>query len=853
MDSTVTAEVGTLTTVPMGQNGSGFQPMPTGAGYRTPSAAAAQYTDLIPTSGLGTVFTLEFFLDLSQGPAIASDARTIAEIRDTNNLGLLRLLCNPTTFDTVQIQTVTATAAYGTTTSVNTPAKNKASKRAHFRLTYNNGTINLYIDGNLMLTLTHTLVRAATKIGLTRSIAGIEGSSGNETYPSAYFIYSDVAISKVDRGAVFATLPADFSQGYADITPAFNYQRRVNSDAQTSQKTYASAKVKNATQESGITVTKGSGTNTAAWEAGDKIKVKGLAGETISGITDADTARAKILSNTTNQLTLDSVAGLAVSDAVYFRDSSGFGDFESTTVTAIDAATNTITVSSVMTVNRYANQSLYEITASTSSPVVRAIIAGVSTTVSGTWTGLAKNEAEVTLGTLPGGLAAQDIIIEYSLNMAAGQGGLYQVYTSVLTGEANGKKLTPSLVALTDDFVGKIAGSTTVNPHKLYAATNGTAATIGAPGTEFSQGDYDAVKQLDNSLKVITTSVNGQQATAFIAIDVIRAYEDKYGKIPGAYTTAEKVSWLRSNHSKVTCSVSAYGSGPAGNSAALYQWNTAAWVLRSSNPANAIAQINGPWTDMTTCINNDGFVYFLATTAASDGTTPSVLYVDHITVSFEVVSRAGYDVLTPENTRRDAGLGGVLYVRKVTREVESLFWGNDEDNGIVVIGEYLPTQEFAIQASATLSGATNVLTGIHGFITTAGTNAGTDGGLNYYLNAISRLLGPGDDLNYKVDPQSLIGTLPYTTGGGATPQIRYVAADTALVTGRVDAQYTDGIPAWAAKAAEFLSGWPVLQQYNGELVLRIALRKRSQLASVGIGGGTVHVFFRLPGRPLVKL
>ncbi|ETT45695.1 hypothetical protein C162_20216 [Paenibacillus sp. FSL R7-269] len=744
--------------------------------------------------------------------------------------------------------------------------------RHHIRATFKSGQpLKLYIDGKLRGT---SAANYNNEVTVTQFRLGDRVGGGRTTAVTL----EDVAVSNIDRGATFATLPADFIQGYADITPALNFQRRINSDAQTSQKTYASAKVQNQTQERGITVTKGTGVNTAAWEAGDKIKVRGLAGEIVGGIIDADTALARVLNvnATATVLTLDDVSKIAVNDTIIVSVITDLKDGWGTrTVSAVDTTNKTITLATALGASAVTSTVpivIYETTASTSSPVVRAIIAGTSTAVTGTWANLGTNEAELTLGTLPGGLAAQEIVIEYSLNMPVGQGSLYQIYAATLSGEVNGKKLKLGNVAITDDFSGKVTGSTTINPNKAYSAVGSTFATPSAPGTELAQADYDAIKSPDASLKVVTTNVSGQQAQMVISCDIIRAYEDKYGKIPGAYTTAEKVAWLKAgNLRQVTANISVYGTGPSGAHALFYFWTPAnsgaipndAWRTGEAkgNSAASIAVVTHV-TDSTNPvyhtnpgnqIDSNGFIHFLACADASDGVIPSVLYVDYFSIDLNVPAKTGYDTLVPENPRRDNGLAGVLYVRKTTREVESLFWGNDEDNGIVIYGDYLPSQEFASQASATLAGATNILTSIQGFITTAGTNAGTDGGINNYLNAISRLLGPGDDLNYKVDPQSLIGTLTFNSAGGATPQLRFFAADTALVTGRVDAQYTDGIPAWAAKAAEFLSGWPVLQQYNGELVLRVALRKRSQLASVGIGGGTVHVFFRLPGRPLVKI
>ncbi len=829
LDGTTVPEVGAATAVNYSQ---GMEPGPTGAAMRSSANAA---TSIIVNAPTNSPVTLEGFFKVSN-------------LTMTGERGYLLFLSDSsgTTYVGIDIEK-NSTFVLRAQATVYQPVVGMGGAMIntwyHIRLVVIEGEARAYINGKLLGTI------ALSGLQLSKFTRGIFG------YDYAGWSFNgsmaDLAVSKVDRGATFATLPADFIQGYADITPALNYQRRINSDAQTSQKTYASAKVKNATQEPGITVTKGTSTNTAAWEAGDKIKVRGLAGEVISGLIDSDTALTTIVSNTTNQLTLLSLAGLSVSDVVYFRDSSGFGDVTSATITAIDSATNTITVGSTLTVNRYANRPLYEITPSTSSPVVRSIISGTSTTIPGTWTNLASNEAEFTLGTVPGGLVAQDIVIEYSLNMPVGQGGLYQVYTSVLRGEVNGKALIPGTVGLTDDFAGKVVGSTAANPHKLYAATNGTTASIAAPGTEFTQGDYDAVKLLDNSLKVITTSVNGQQATLFIAVDAIRAYEDKYGKIPGAYTTAEKAAWLRANHSKVTGTIWAYGSGPGGNAAGLYQWNTATWVLRSSNPANTPALISGPWTDMSTCINPDGYVYYLVIAAASDGVTPSVLYVDHVNVSFDVAAKAGYDTLVPENSRRDAGLGGILYIRKTTREVESLFPGNDEDNGIVVTGNYVPTQEIATSA---LTGTQDVLLGMQGFVTTAGTNRAYDSS-NQLGNAITRILGPGDDLNYKVDPQTLVSTAAYDRAA-ASGVLRYWYPDLPFNAGPSTAVFSAGVPTWATSIAEFLIGMPALVSLNGELLLVIRCRKRSGMSDIGLGGdggaGFVR-YYRLPGRPLVKL
>ncbi|WP_139210675.1 hypothetical protein [Paenibacillus sophorae] len=719
-----------------------------------------------------------------------------------------------------------------------------SGKLAHLRLTADLITMKtrLYLNGKQ--------VREFTINSAINTLVGWQVANNLRSWR-----LSDIAVSNIDRGATFATLPADFIANYADIMPALNFQRRINSDAQTSQKSYAVAKVQNQTQERGVIVTKGAGVNTAIWEAGDKIKVKGLAGEIIGGVIDSDTALAKVTisgSGINPTFGLDDLSKLSVNDTVTIRNADMSAVFASTaTITAIDTANKTITVnSSGGNWNVPVGYLLFETTASTSTPAVRAIIAGTSTTVPGTWANLGTNEAEITLGTLPGGLDVEDIIVEYSLNMPAGQGGLYQVYAKTLGGEANGKKLIPGSVAVTDDFMGKVAGSTTVNPNKAYSATNGPAAIPAAPGTEFTQGEYDAIKTLDASLKAVTTSVNGQQAAILMSFDLIREFENKYAIIPGSYTVAEKVAWLKANVSKANFTWWGYGSGPAGNKASLVGFNVSGgnvWNYPTDQTSATVTKTQKVST-ITSDLDANGFLHFLAYAGASDGVTASTLYMDHVSIEFEVVTKSGYDTLVPENPRRDTGLAGVLYVRRQTREVESLFPGNDEDNGTVVIGDYVPTQEMA---TATISGVRDVLLGMQGFVTTAGTNKAAGADIDY-ATAIARLLGPGDPLAYQVDPQSLIGTTAYDASG-ASGVMRYWYPDFPYGTGPQGVLYSDGIPTWAAKAAEFLAGITRLVEYNGELLLMIDMRKRSSLSNNGLGGSnTARRYYRLPGRPLIK-
>lgn len=129
-------------------------------------------------------------------------------------------------------------------------------------------------------------------------------------------IYSDLSISNVNRGATFATLPKDFIDGYATIMPAFNGQRRNFSDAQISQHTISIAKPKALVSDRGITVEKGTGTNETIWETGDKIKVKGLAGEIIGDV-PAPKVKASLDGGETTIDVVGTWTGLGTSEATF--------------------------------------------------------------------------------------------------------------------------------------------------------------------------------------------------------------------------------------------------------------------------------------------------------------------------------------------------------------------------------------------------------------------------------------------------------------------------------------------------------------------------------------------------------
>lgn len=396
-DGTSIAEVGG----PTGITGT-YLPSLSGSSMRFPNTIPSNSLNL--SSPIQDTFTIDFILEDENIPKVIANGgtRQLLALLDSNGTAQATIVVREELANTDRAIVFLTASSAGWTSSVGYSYVKAIHGRSLFiRITRSAGITRIYVNGvKVAENATVSMTTPATKLTL--------GKGYIWQTPNTYFDWqggsvSDFSISNVDRGTVFATLPADFILGYADITPALTSQRRINSDAPTAQKTYAVARVQNQTQERGITVTKGTGVNAAACEAGDKIKVRGLAGEIIGGVIDSDTALTKINSiggGIGLTWPVNDVSKVAVSDTCRIWDATVNAVGDSMSITGIDATAKTVTFSTSLTLNHMNQYYLVETTASTSSPLVRVVISGTSITVPGTWTGLGTNEAELTMGTL---------------------------------------------------------------------------------------------------------------------------------------------------------------------------------------------------------------------------------------------------------------------------------------------------------------------------------------------------------------------------------------------------------------------------------------------------------------------
>lgn len=205
---------------------------------------------------------------------------------------------------------------------------------------------------------------------------------------------------------------------------------------------------------------------------------------------------------------------------------------------------------------------------------------------------------------------------------------------STLGGALMGNKFIDSSNA---NFVGKISGSTTVNPHiaRFHSASN----ILNNPGSglERSDSSYANMASINGINEQVVSTTNGGIAQVIFSFNILEHVQRAYGTIPGA-TTADKVSWLKSNLSKLTFNWWGFGSSPAGNKANLSRWDasTNSWTAPPLvQPSGIVAKlVSTPFVG--TSIDSNGFAHFLAYAESSDGTTVSVINTDYVELNVEL-------------------------------------------------------------------------------------------------------------------------------------------------------------------------------------------------------------------------
>lgn len=253
----------------------------------------------------------------------------------------------------------------------------------------------------------------------------------------------------------------------------------------------------------------------------------------------------------------------------------------------------------------------------------------------------------------------------------------------------NSYLLKSSDMLITDDFYRKSAGDTYRVPHTMkYGSQTALQNPISGSLIESTNQSlfYDKVMTLNNdSCYYGYTNTNGGIPQNCFSFNLIRLIEDNYGTIP----SADKVAWLKTNLSLITCNLYAYGVCPTGNKIYLKWFRTSdnTWQGTENNTSSYTTLLSNPLgSSISVMIDTNGFVHYLAYTDASDGVTTSGIYVDYVNISVTLKDLA---ITQLPVLKKKRGIDNAILVRRETKEVLFMFNGTEKD-GLVTYGEYTP-------------------------------------------------------------------------------------------------------------------------------------------------------------------
>ncbi|NBI30917.1 carbohydrate binding domain-containing protein [Chengkuizengella marina] len=466
--------------------------------------------------------------------------------------------------------------------------------------------------------------------------------------------YGKIPYSLIPHGKWY--IPYDYING--DVNTRFDLtdQKRILSDAQTSQKVSDKIEVLSNDHLKHFEVIQ---SVEGVWSVGDTIKINGYDG-IVSGVIDVDTALTRVISyadgQTHKDLTLDStkftltdVSKLSIGDTYNLWQPDYEIDYSLTiTVIDIDVDNNIISTDVEYNSSDISTYWIVETTTDTSTPVVKA------DGISGTWTNLATSEATYIIDTVPSDNTV-DILIEYSVNYAGGD-GIEHVPTEVLEGEVNRQKVVRSedgIVTIKVNFEGKTAGNTDLNPHSFWHKHYEGLASPDMFITELPQASYNQISSLDEELAISQILEEGKQAEKLFRFNVIRVIQDKLGEgfFEGCVTIEDKIQRAKDQIEIIICNWWGYGENPGGFNAnfAIRRTESSEWENRDSHTSSDVSDLLASTGNMDVRIDDNGFVHFLAYTDPSDGVTPSTLYTNHVELEIQIdVSELGYNVLVPE-------------------------------------------------------------------------------------------------------------------------------------------------------------------------------------------------------------
>jgi hypothetical protein len=205
---------------------------------------------------------------------------------------------------------------------------------------------------------------------------------------------------------------------------------------------------------------------------------------------------------------------------------------------------------------------------------------------------------------------------------------------------------TKPIITRTATFEGKVSGSTVENPHFYKNTASNVLVAPSGNFIEITQNRYDSIRTLDNNYVTNVNSINGFMLQQLFSFNLIEEVERNIGRIPKA-TVAEKRQWIIDNVERLTYSWSGFGSSVGGNKATVSWWRAISSIYDSakSHGTGSVATLTDFQINLNNYIDSNGMVHLLANAEPSDGTTPSTINTDFI--SLDITLKQGATLHDP--------------------------------------------------------------------------------------------------------------------------------------------------------------------------------------------------------------
>lgn len=587
------------------------------------------------------------------------------------------------------------------------------------------GEANLYIDGQQKDS------RGYTPEGdpATKLLLGYYKVSGSFQYNES-IVMSDVHISNKCTLS-FGSMPSDFREGYAKITPKFSGQRRLFGDGQISQNTVGRVRASGNENSAGITKEQ---RTSGTWSVNDVIVIKGLGGEIISGVVDASELKIRIRESTELDtpspiVKVVDTTNLSVSKKIRIWNMNLNEVSNTYTIVSVDVNNSTVTLNSPVSVE--IGSYIINETFVNRVPVVKAE-KSLSEIVDmpGTWTGLGTQEAVFRFTSIPTGCETKDLVVQYSLNTPSQQKGLLDNLETIYEAEINGELLFPrSTFTIIDDLKDKIMGNLTNNPNTMKFLSKTSLGNL-ANFVESVQFSYTAVGTLNGEATTTESAVPNEIPQRLFTFDLVKIIEKKFGKeIPDT----NKLDWIKSNLEAIRFNWYGFGTSHEDTKASIGVFNheIANWNTYTSHSYDHIEPLSIfiQSFNYDKIIDTQGIVNFIAYGGkALNAEQTATLYTDYVSIELVLRGRDKFSFLVPvkeevrkihldnpvppenpneasdplsyrfkpfqdrEIGRRDILTPNLILFQKNTKRIELLFEA-DNDTQVVTYGSHIPRLE----------------------------------------------------------------------------------------------------------------------------------------------------------------